>query len=53
MDSTLYKTNLTNTGFTNSARRMTWCPVINSRFENIQRFRGLCILWNYISNFFS
>ena len=33
----IYETNLTDVGFANSARTMIWCPVVDFRFELIQR----------------
>ena len=49
----IYKTNLADVGFSNSARTMIWCPVFEFRFENIERFRGLHILRNHIPKFCS
>ena len=40
----IYKANLADVGFANTARTMISCPVFDFTFENIERFRGLYIL---------
>ena len=49
----IYKANLSDVGFANTALTMIWCPVFDFRFENIERFRGLYILRDHIPQFCS
>ena len=49
----IYKGNLGNADFANTARTTIWCPVFDFQFKNIERFIGLYILMDHIPQFCS